>query len=90
MSGGREKEQGFPGDKWGLAEEKQLHNDLKMKVWTCAGNGKNTSGAAGGHGSRAAESKAQRGKATSLRLHSQLVAERKYELKHVGLQSLCP
>lgn len=64
-----------------MAEEKQLYNDLEMRVWTCARNGKNVSGAAGSDGFRAAESKAQRGKATSLRLYSQQVVERRCELK---------
>lgn len=31
MSGGREKEPGSPGDEWGLAEKKQLHNDLEVE-----------------------------------------------------------
>lgn len=64
-----------------MAEEKQLYNDLEMKVWACARNGKNASGAAGSEGFTAAESKAQRGKAISLRLYSQQVIERRCELK---------
>lgn len=31
VSGGRGKEPGFPGDEWGLAEEKQLCNDLEVE-----------------------------------------------------------
>lgn len=41
------------------------------KVWACAKNGKKASGTEVSDGSRATESKAQGGKATNLRLHSQ-------------------
>lgn len=36
----------------GVAQEKQLYNDLEIKVWACARKGKNTSGAAGSDGPR--------------------------------------
>lgn len=54
---------------------------LRWKVWACARNGKKASRAAGSDGSRATGRKAQRGKAISLRLPSQEVAEKRCELK---------
>lgn len=71
MSGGREKEPGFPGDEWGWQRKSSCTMTLRWKDWACARNGKRASGAGSCAGSRATGSTAQRGKGTSPRLHSQ-------------------
>lgn len=67
--GERKNEQSLAGGEQG--RDSSCTMTLMWKVWACARNGKKASATGGSDEFRATASKAQRGKVTSLRLHSQ-------------------